>query len=158
MKKEHVMSTARRIVRNAQRGLTLLEIMIVIAILGILIAVVAPKVIGALSESKVELTKVRVNNIKNWYQKWSLKSEKPCPDSLLDVVRSVSKGDSEEQMVDNTKDLWHQPLKFMCGDNLPNGVQGGLAVYSVGANGKDEHDAACANPDQCPSDDIVSWK
>jgi general secretion pathway protein G len=140
-----VVSVPRRIARNAQRGLTLLEIMIVIAILGILIAVIAPRVIGALSESKHELTKVRVHKIANeYYARWSIKStDKPCPDSLIEVGRAVDPTMKEEEV----KDLWGQNMKFMCGDALPAGAKG-LAVYSFGENQKDENGAG---------DDIKSW-
>lgn len=136
----------RRVARNAQRGLTLLEIMIVIAILGILVAVIAPKVMDALGESKVETTKMRVNRYTtDWYIRWNMKAEKPCPDSLLEVARAVDTNAKESE----TLDAWKQPLKFMCGDNLPAGAKG-IAVYSVGENGKDEHDVP-------GSDDIRSW-
>jgi len=138
--------TVARVVRNAQRGLTLLEIMIVIAILGILVAVIAPKVMDALGESKVETTRIRINRFANeWYPRWQMKAEKACPDSLLEVGRAADSTMKESE----TMDAWKQPLKFMCGDQLPQGAKG-LAVYSVGENGKDEHDVGT-------SDDIRSW-
>ena len=133
----------RRAVRNNQRGLTLLEIMIVIAILGILIAVVAPKVMDAFSESKAETTKIRVNRIVNeYYPRWlTQNADKTCPTTLLELGQAVDKTMKPTEV----NDMWGKPMKFFCGDTLPQGAKG-LAVMSLGEDGKE------GTPD-----DIKSW-
>jgi general secretion pathway protein G len=133
-----------RLVRRAQRGLTLLEIMIVIAILGILVAVIVPRVIGALSKSKNDLMKIQVDKIAyEDYPRWAASStDKSCPDNLAEVLTFVGKTD------DDAKDTWGTPFKFFCGKaNLPPGVKDGIAVMSLG------EDKTEGTPD-----DIKSWE
>jgi prepilin-type N-terminal cleavage/methylation domain-containing protein len=112
----------RRTHRNAQAGLTLLEIMIVIAILGLLVVIVVPRVMGAFGESKVKLSKVLVDKVaKEYYPRWSAQNaDKACPDNLLEMAKAVDKTFTEEDL----RDGWGKPLKFMCGDTLPAGASG----------------------------------
>lgn len=133
----------RRPARAAQRGLTLLEIMIVIAILGLLVAIIAPKVIGALSSSQTDLTKIAVDKIAgDWFNRWKLQNtDKACPDNLLEVARAVKATE------DDIKDPWGSPYQFKCGSEagLPNGLEFG--VWSTGEDKKDQ-----------TGDDIKSWE
>jgi general secretion pathway protein G len=130
--------------RKAQAGMTLLEIMIVIAILGLLIVIVVPRVMGALGSSKIDLTKIQVDKIvKEYYPRWAAQNtDKACPDNLLEIGKAVDKTFTEEEF----KDAWAKPLKFLCGDTLPAGASG-LGVYSMGEDGKDN-----------TPDDIRSWE
>ncbi len=135
---------ARSTRRKAQAGLTLLEIMIVIAILGLLVVIVVPRVMGSLASSKVDLMKVKVDKItKEEYPRWaSTNNDKQCPDTLLEVGLVFYNYSTAEEYVD----AWGKPFKFLCGDTAPAGVKG-LAVYSMGEDGKDG-----------TADDIKSWE
>ena len=137
-----LVSQKKRPVRKAQRGLTLLEIMIVIAILGLLVVIVVPRVVGALSKSKDDLTKIQVDKIADeWYTRWQIATNEGCPKDLIEVARAVKAGPDE------VKDPWDQDLKFVCGSeaNLPNGKTFG--VYSLGEDKKEG-----------TGDDIKSWE
>jgi general secretion pathway protein G len=143
---ENVIRRSTLRTRKSQAGLTLLEIMIVIAILGLLVVIVVPRVMGALGSSKIDLTKIQVDKVvKEYYPRWSSQNtDKACPDSLLEIGKSIDKTFTEEEF----KDAWGKPLKFLCGDTLPTGASGsGLAVYSFGEDGKDN-----------TPDDIRSWE
>jgi len=128
--------------RAAQRGLTLLEIMIVIAILGILIAIVAPRLFGAKDKADKDLAKLAVDqwafkDVPMWQ---AMNSGKSCPESLLTVAQSVGKGQSD------IEDPWGTPYELFCGSNLPPGAVG-LAVLSYGPDKK-----------KGTEDDIKSWE
>jgi general secretion pathway protein G len=136
------MRNRRRLARNSQSGLTLLEIMIVIAILGLLVVIVVPRVVGALSSSKTDLMKVHVDKIAtDWYNRWQLKTNEACPKDLIEVARAVNATE------DDTKDAWDTPLKFVCGSEagLPNGL-----TFGVMSLGEDKKEGT--------ADDIKSWE
>ncbi|OYW45796.1 MAG: type II secretion system protein GspG [Sphingomonadales bacterium 32-68-7] len=52
-----------RAVRPAEAGFTLLELLVVLAILGLLAAVVAPRVIGYLGSSRSQAAEIQIKNI-----------------------------------------------------------------------------------------------
>lgn len=73
------------------------------------------------------------------YGEWSqAHPDKACPDKIEDL----------DQYMDtkHTTDPWGHPYRMFCGQNLPAGAKGGLAVMSVGPDGQDG-----------TSDDIKSW-
>ncbi|GGY67102.1 type II secretion system major pseudopilin GspG [Marinobacter zhanjiangensis] len=51
--------------RRNQRGFTLIEIMVVMVILGLLVAVVAPNIMGRSDQAKVTIAKTQMRNIAN---------------------------------------------------------------------------------------------
>ena len=133
-----------RIARKAQRGLTLLEIMIVIAILGLLVVIVVPRVMGAFSKSKSDLAKIQVDKWKGYYTTWELarnKGEKACTDVKL--FDDIAKFTDKETQVEELNDPWGKTMQISCEDS---GVRG---IYSFGENGKDE---------KGDGDDVASWK
>jgi prepilin-type N-terminal cleavage/methylation domain-containing protein len=132
-----------KIVRNAQRGMTLLEIMIVLAILALVMGfLVGPRIYRAFQESKEETQKAIVKKyVYEGFVDWARKNPtKGCPGSLMEVAEEMGRPDS--------KDAWGRELIMFCGDNLPPGAtKDFFAVMSVGADGQPN-----------TKDDIKSWE
>ncbi|CAN5661715.1 GspG family T2SS major pseudopilin variant XcpT [soil metagenome] len=126
--------------RGHQRGMTLLEIMIVLAILALVMGlVVGPRVMKMFGESKVHIAQMTVVKYANEaYPSWSQShSDKSCPAQLTDLNEYMNNKD--------VKDPWGNDYKMYCGQNLPNGAKG-LAVISNGEDGKEG-----------TTDDVKSW-
>jgi general secretion pathway protein G len=131
--------------RAAHRGLTLLEIMIVIAILGLVMGlVVVPKVMDMFGQSKEKIARLAVEQyaFKDGPQ-WQVSSGKACPESLLTIAQFMGKGQGD------TIDPWDTPYEMFCGkDQMPPGATGAnFAVMSYGPDKK-----------KGTEDDIKSWE
>lgn len=130
-----------RRIANAQRGMTLLEIMIVLAILALVMGlVVGPRVMRMFGKSKVDIAQLTVKKYAyEAFGEWSQSHpDKACPDKLEDLTQYMDSKD--------VKDPWGNPYKMFCGQNLPAGAKGGLAVMSAGEDGKEGTE-----------DDVKSW-
>ena len=130
-----------RCLARGQRGMTLLEIMIVLAILALVMALlVGPKVLRMLGDAKVKTTKIKLKKYAfEAYPSWSAAHpDKNCPDKLADLNEYMNSTDAN--------DSWGRPLKMMCGASLPAGAKG-LAVLSIGEDGKEGTE-----------DDLKSWE
>jgi general secretion pathway protein G len=132
--------------RAAQRGLTLLEIMIVIAILALLMGlVVVPKVMDMFSDSKEKIAKLAVNKFAfEAAPQWLASNpSRSCPENLLTIAQFVGKGQSD------TEDPWGTPYELLCKgrDTMPPEATSSFAVMSYGPDKK-----------KGTEDDIMSWK
>jgi general secretion pathway protein G len=52
----------KRTLRDAQRGFTLVEMLVVITIIGLIMALVGPRVLNYLSESKIKAAKIQIQS------------------------------------------------------------------------------------------------
>lgn len=132
--------SVRRVLARAHRGMTLLEIMIVLAILALVMGlVVGPRVMRMFGESKGDIAKATVQKYAfEAYPSWSAAHpDKSCPDKLEDLNDYMNNKD--------IKDPWGTPYKMMCGQTLPAGAKG-LAVMSAGEDTKEN-----------TADDVKSW-
>ena len=114
--------------RNRQRGFTLLEIMVVIFIIGLLIAVVAPSVLGNQDLATLEqaLDMYRLDNLRFPSSEQGLAAlvKKPAQEPLPRAWRS----DGYVRRL--PEDPWGTPYQY----RMP-GEHGRVDVYSLGADG-----------------------
>lgn len=72
-------TTARTLLRKGRQGLTLVEIMVVIAILGVLMAVLGGSLLGALDDANVDATKLTMGKIDQALQIYAAKNRGKYP-------------------------------------------------------------------------------
>jgi general secretion pathway protein G len=120
-------------------GFTLLEIIVVVAIIAILAGVIAPKILDAPERARIERTKSDIQQIVTALNLYKLdNSFYPSTEQGLDAL--IAKPSGEPAAI-NWKaggyldkkpiDAWGQPLQY-----LQPGTHGDVDVYSFGADRK----------------------
>jgi general secretion pathway protein G len=110
-------SWSRRCARNVQRGFTLLEIMIVLAIMGLIVTAVSIKVFSQLKKAKVQTAKIGVNKIAQATARAMAGGGSGCPKGIDDLIAQgeLSKND--------LKDPWGTPYTYRCPGTIdPDGA------------------------------------
>jgi general secretion pathway protein G len=127
-------SRGRSAVRSAERGFTLLEVMIVLAIIGLIAGSIGVTVFKQYRTSRIQTAKINVTEISNATVQYMIENN-ACPTSMDELV---SKGNMKKKI----KDPWNQDFIFKC-----PGQGDGADILSVGPD-KQEGTA----------DDIKSWE
>jgi general secretion pathway protein G len=124
---ENLMARARA----AQRGMTLIEIMVVILIMGLIMGTVGYAVFRYLRRSEIKTTRMKVQRVLDAVQEYMADpdtkqaGDSDCPGGLQVLV-------PERVKADMIKDAWNQPLKIACQGQK-------ICVYSIGKNKRDEN-------------------
>jgi general secretion pathway protein G len=139
--------------RRAQRGFTLIEIMVVVVIMGVLAALVVPKLLNRAGESKIAAAKVDIATIMQALKLYKLDNQRypTTEQGLQSLIEKPTGGPAAngwkaggyvEKM---PKDPWGNPYQY-----LSPGIKGEVDVFSYGADGQPGGTADDA--------DIGSWE
>jgi general secretion pathway protein G len=132
------MERRRRIRGNKTRGMTLVEIMVVVAIIGMIMGAVAVGAMSQLEKAKVKNTRMIIHTVQEALVHYATDNTDSCPKALSELV-------SQKYLTKDPKDDWGQPLMYAC----PSTHGGDSAdVWSKGKNKQDESGGG---------DDIASW-
>jgi general secretion pathway protein G len=112
----------------SRAGFTLIEIMVVIAIIGLLATIIAPNVVNKFKQAQITTTKSKMANVKQALDEYRMKHSK-LPDSL-DVLLEPDEKNLGDPYVeqDNLLDAWGQPFQFVKQGNK-------FDIISLGADG-----------------------
>lgn len=136
--------------RQGQRGFTLIEILVVITIIGLIMALVGPRVLNYLSDSKVKAAKIQIESFKSALDLF-----------YLDAGRYPSSSEGLAALVQTTAAIpaWNGP--YLKGGNVPAdpwghpytyrapGEHGSYDIVSLGSDGQEGGTGNAA--------DITSW-
>lgn len=127
-------------VRAQRAGMTLVEIMVVIAIIGILTTALAVGVTGYLEESRVETTKIQMGQIMQALETYGAlhRGKYPSTADGLTAVKDKFQGDIP-------KDAWNNDYIY----RSPGGDGRPYELMSLGSDGKEGGEEKAA--------DIKSW-
>ena len=136
--------------RRRQSGYSLLELLVVLAIMGLLISIAAPLVIGYFETSKAKVAKIQISNIGAALDLYQL-SNGAYPSEEQGLKALVEKPDGATawdgpylNRADGIIDPWGKPFVY----KRP-GQHGAYDIVSYGADGKE----GGTGDDQ----DVVSW-
>ncbi len=135
---------------SRQAGFTLIEIMVVVVILGILAALIAPNVISRIDEAQVTKVRQDIRAIESALKLYRLDNFRyPTTDQGLDALVTPPQDPAakwpEGGYLDRLpKDPWNRPYVY-----LQPGNQGEFDIYSLGRDGQQGGDG--------PDADIGNW-
>lgn len=128
----------KRQAREAQRGFTLIEILVVITIIGLIMALVGPRVLNYLSESKVKAAKIQIESFSNALDLY-----------FMDTGRYPSSSEGLTGLMRPSENIpgWNGP--YLKGNSVPKdpwshryiyrapGPHGPYEILSYGADGQE---------------------
>jgi len=139
---------------HRERGFTLLEVIVVVFILSILAALVAPRIIGRTDDARITDAKLQIKNLETALKLYKLDNgfypdtqqgldalvEKPVSGQIPQKYREG--GYLEQKKI--PADPWGNPYLYVC-----PGIHGDFDIISYGADGKEGGESKNA--------DIKSW-
>jgi general secretion pathway protein G len=130
-------SVTRKAIRDAARGFTLLEVMIVLAIIGLIAGGVGYTVFNQFKKGQVKVAKTQVTEISGAVQQYMMENNSECPKGMEDLV-------AKKNIKKAIKDPWGKEFSIKCpGTNDTDGAD-------ITSSGPDKQDGT--------ADDIKSWE
>jgi general secretion pathway protein G len=122
--------------KRTQRGFTLIELMVVLAIIGVLAALIVPNVLGRAEDARVSAAKTDVGNLLLALKLYKLDNQRyPTADQGLSALQSRPTidpipGDWRSYVEKLPADPWGNSYQY-----LNPGINGEVDVLSFGADG-----------------------
>lgn len=134
------MTTQTIMKRNASQGFTLIEIMVVLVILGLLVAIVGPNILGRGDQARVTAAEAQLSNIANALDLYRLdNSHYPSTQQGLEALAEKPSGTPEPR--NWNPDGYLKPIPLDPWGNeyqyVSPGTEGPYDLYSLGSDGQD---------------------
>lgn len=144
------MRTHRQIRQKVRRGFTLLEVLLVLVILGVIAALVVPRLFGTQERSMIKTTQSSIQGLKQSLDLYALDHFARYPETIDDLLEPLDSNENpmKPYLEKYPKDAWGQRLNYMAeiDDNMA-----GAQVARIWSNGPDGQD------DDGSGDDINNW-
>ena len=153
MRKNSVLSFRQKCAAATSRGFTLIEIMVVVVIMGILAALVVPKLMGRTDDARIAAAKQDISSLMQALKLYKLDNQRypTTAQGLRALVIKPTAGPAAPGWKTGgyldklPNDPWGNPYQY-----LSPGVKGEVDIFSYGADGQPGGTGADA--------DIGSWQ
>jgi general secretion pathway protein G len=141
-----------RPLRRRNRGFTLMEVLLVLAILVVIIGLVLPNLIGQQKEANIAATKVAINSVEQALKIYALHHDGEYPPSGVGLEALIAPSGNDPK--------WKGP--YIESQTLPADAWGNPLLYQYPsqqqASGKP--DIWSVGPDKTPNteDDVTNWQ
>lgn len=147
------MSIQNNTARPQQRGFTLIEVMVVIVIIGMMVAIVGPNIIGQKDQASITVAKTEMSGVAQALEYYKLANHHyPSTDQGLEALVRKPSGTPEPKnwgpnsyMKKIPTDPWGNEFVY-----ISPGSHGAFDLYSLGADGREGGEGENA--------DIKNWE
>lgn len=133
-------------------GFTLLEVLIVLAILGVIAAMVVPNILGQQQKANIDATKINIKGFEDSLKLYATSHDGVFPEGDQTIISTLKQpeqrnGSTIPAVLDeDPKDAWGELLFYEYPSSKTS--NGKPAIWSSGPNRKDE---------QGSGDDVTNW-
>lgn len=108
------MKKTTRTRRIRRGGFTLIEVLLVLAILGVIAAMVVPNLLGRQQEANIKTTKQSISAVENAAKMFAVDHDGEYPPSLNELVQPEMIGGMEKQpyLEKPPTDAWGMPIQY----------------------------------------------
>ncbi|MEM9703264.1 MAG: type II secretion system major pseudopilin GspG [Planctomycetota bacterium] len=148
------LQSSRRSFAVRRRGFTLVEVLLVLAILGVIAALVVPNLLGNQEKANINATKVKISSFQGTIEQYAIDHNgRPPQGSQNEVNQMLMSPDPidgrevQPYMDEIPKDAWGEPLFYQFPGNNQS-ISSKPDIWSAGPNGQNEDGGG---------DDINNW-
>ena len=137
----------RRSARWAERGFTLVEMLVVITIISLVMALVGPRVLNYLTDSKIKTAKIQIESFESALDLYR-----------LDAGQYPTTSEGLRALIERPGNsvVWSGP--YLRGDTVPNDPWGRAYIYrSPGQHGSYDIISSGIDGQEGATDNITSW-
>lgn len=136
--------------QQRRHGFTLLEVLLVLAIIGVIAAMVIPNLLGTQQRAMVDQTKIAIKNLESQLRQYAQDHNGVFPESVDDLINAVDRDGNQmaAYIPEPIKDAWGKPLNYQKPEAADERGIYLARVWSNGPNGQDD--------DGSP-DDVNNW-
>lgn len=136
-----------------RRGFTLMEVLLVLAILGVIAAIVVPNIIGTQEKGNIRAAKLGISKIESAVNLYAIENSGRMPKSMDDLTKPYEKDGKEQEpfLPEVPTDPWGEKYNFQVDPKTGKGAHQKVKMADIWSNGPNGED------DKGENDDVTNF-